>query len=197
MSGFLLRLGRPAAALTQARRSLRDARTSTAGWESSYYEILALSRLGQDEAAASALKALTDRAEALPSDREKRQIHWLRGVMALDHHQIETAIAELSKAEAMLPPKGVPPPAPRHPLIWFDLGSAYLAAGDDKNAEVRFQRVVDATESARAPIEFVRSLNFLSEIAGRRGDLAKAGEYRRRYLDYWKDSKGLSEGSKR
>jgi tetratricopeptide (TPR) repeat protein/TolB-like protein len=196
MSAMLLRLGRPAPALAQARRALREARTSTAGWESSYYEILALSRLGQDEAAASALQALTARAEALPSDREKRQIHWLLGVMALDHHQTATAIAELSKAESMLPPKGVPPPPPPHAVIWFDLGSAYLAAGDDAKAEVRFQRVVDATESLRAPIELVRSLNFLSQIAARRGDHAKAREYQRRYLDYWKDSKGLSEDSK-
>jgi hypothetical protein len=97
----------------------------------------------------------------------------------------------------MLTPKGVPPPPPLHPAIWFDLGSAYLAAGDDAKAGVRFQRIVDATESVRAPIEFVRSLDFLSQIAGRRGDQVKAREYRRRYLDYWKDPTGLSEDSKK
>jgi tetratricopeptide (TPR) repeat protein len=197
MSAWLLRLGRPAQALTQARRALRDARTSVAGWESSYYEILALSRLGQEAAAASALKALTARAEALPSDREKRQVHWLLGVMALDHHQTETAIAELSKAESMLPPRGVPPPPPPHAVIWFDLGSAYLAAGDDANAAIRFQRVVDSTERVRSPIEFVRSLNLLSQIAKRRGDLAKAREYNQRYLDYWKGKDPSDESTVR
>ncbi len=188
VSAVLLRLGRPAPALSAAQRALRDARSSNAGWEISYYAILAQSRLGQDAAAATALDALAARANALPSNREKRQVHWLIGVMALDHHQTAKAIEELRLAESMLPPHALPPPPPPpHVPIWFDLGSAYLAAGDDANAAIRFQRVIDSTERIRAPIEFVRSLYFLGQIAERRGDRAKASEYYRRFVGYWGD----------
>ena len=79
----------------------------------------------------------------------------------------------------------------------FDLGCAYLAAGDDANAATRFQRVVDSTERVRSPIEFVRSLNVLSQIADRHGDHAKAREYNRRYLDYWKGKDPSNESKER
>jgi tetratricopeptide (TPR) repeat protein len=186
-SAVLLRLGRPALALPAAERALREARSSNARWESSYYAILAQSRLGQDAEAAKALDALAARANALPSNREKRQVHWLTGVMALDHHQTARAIEELRQAESMLPPRGLLPPPPPHVPIWFDLGSAYLLAGDDVNAAVRFQRVIDSTERIRFPIEFVRSLYFLGQIAERRGDRAKARDFYRRFVDYWGD----------
>ena len=37
------------------------------------------------------------------------------------------------------------------------------------------------------PIEFVRSLYFLGQIAERQGDRARAAEYYRRFLQYWGD----------
>jgi len=87
----------------------------------------------------------------------------------------------------MLAPHGVLPPPPPHVPIWFDLGSALLAAGDDVEAAARFQTIVDSTERIRYPIEFVRSLYFLGQIAERRGDRAKAREYYQRFLDHWGD----------
>jgi tetratricopeptide (TPR) repeat protein len=186
-SATLLRSGKPSLALSEAQRSLRETRSSNAGWASSYLTILAQSRLGQDADAAKALDALTTRANALPSNREKRQVHWLTGVMAMDHHQNAKAVEELRQAASMLSPHGMVPPPPPHVPIWFDLGSALLAAGDDIEAAARFQTIVDSTERIRYPIEFVRSLFFLGQIAERRGDRAKARDYYQRFVDHWGD----------
>ena len=182
---LLLDSGRPALALAQAERSIAEAVTSVTGSDSACFRVLALSRLGRDADAAKALAELTERAKALPGPRDMRRVHWLIGVMALDHHRVQPAIAELLEAERMLSPRTVvPPPAP-HARVWFDLGQAYFAAGDDANAAARFERVVSRVEGVHYPIEFVRSLYFLGQIAERRGDIAKARQFYQRFVDSW------------
>jgi tetratricopeptide (TPR) repeat protein len=71
--------------------------------------------------------------------------------------------------------------------IWFDLGSALLAAGRDDDAAKRFQLIVDRSERLYFPIEYVRSLYFLAQIAERRADRPKAREYYQRFVDFWGD----------
>ena len=78
--------------------------------------------------------------------------------------------------------------AVQHVPIWFGLGSAHLASGHLSEAAVRFQKIVDAARiRAGYPIEFVRSLYFLGQIAERQGDRAKAADHYRRFLQYWGD----------
>ena len=72
--------------------------------------------------------------------------------------------------------------------IRYELGTAYLAAGNLDEAAARFQRVVDSgVRRVNNPIEFVRSLYFLGLISERKGDRSKAAEYYRRFAQYWGD----------
>ena len=72
-------------------------------------------------------------------------------------------------------------------VIWFDLGTAYVAAGNDAEAAVRFQRIVDSIERREYPLQYVRSLYFLGQIAERRGDREKAHTFYQRFVDCWGD----------
>jgi tetratricopeptide (TPR) repeat protein len=127
-------------------------------------------------------------ANAVPGNRDKRRALHAAGRIALDRKDLNAAIQELKKAEAMLPVTNVPGPPPAHVPIWFDLGSALWQAGNADEASVRFQRIVDSTTLRTAyPLAFVRSLYFLGEIDERRGDRAKARAYYQRFVDYWGD----------
>jgi TolA-binding protein len=81
------------------------------------------------------------------------------------------------------------PPGPSGAVIfWFPLGQALLAAGDDREAAKRFERIVNAgVDRAANPIEFVRSLFYLGQTSERQGERARAQEYYRRFLSYWGD----------
>jgi tetratricopeptide (TPR) repeat protein len=126
------------------------------------------------------------RANALPGDREKRRVNWIRGVLATERGDTARAIEYLRLAEAALSPRGLTgPPPPHHAPIWFDLASAYLAAGDLAQAEQRFQRLIDSTEWLAFPVQYVRSLYFLGQIAEKRGDLPKARAFYQRFVDAW------------
>jgi tetratricopeptide (TPR) repeat protein len=182
---FLLALGKPALALTQATRATAEAKSTTPGWDSAYFAVLALSRLGRDADAAKALDALQGRVQKVPGTREQRNLHWLRGAMALDHGRAPEAVAELRQADALLTPRGTIPPPPIHVRVWFDLGRAYLAARDDAGAAATFEKIVTRSERALYPIEYVRSLYFLGQIAERRGDADKARQYYQRFIEHW------------
>jgi tetratricopeptide (TPR) repeat protein len=127
-------------------------------------------------------------ANAVPGNRDKRRALHAAGRIALDRKDLNAAIQELKKAEAMLPLTNVPGPPPAHVPIWFDLGSALWQAGNADEASIRFQRIVDSTTLRTSyPAAFVRSLYFLGEISERRGDRAAAATYYRRFLEFWGD----------
>ena len=106
--------------------------------------------------------------------------------MALDRGDAAAAVRELTLAEGALPRAPVWPVNFPQISVWFGLGSAHLAAKNDAEAAARFQRVVDSGLARIAfPIEYVRSLYFLGQIAERRGDRAKAGDFYRRFVGYW------------
>jgi hypothetical protein len=100
-----------------------------------------------------------------------------------------SAIEELKRAESRTLKAPVARQGAGLPLaVWFDLGSAYLAAGNDVEASARFQRIVDGgTQRLSNPLEFVRSLFFLGQISERRGDRARARSYYQRFVNYWSD----------
>jgi eukaryotic-like serine/threonine-protein kinase len=179
--------GRPAQGLAEAQRALDDARNDIAEWPAWSEVGLAHSRLGHRADATKALDELRRRAKLLPSKREDRRAMALSGVLAWDRGDMTQAIADLTKAESMLP-QGKGGRFPAHVPIWFALGSAHLAAGKLAEAASRFENVADGgITRVNYPIEFVRSLYFLGQIAERQGDRAKAAEYYRRFLQYWGD----------
>ncbi|HKW02839.1 MAG TPA: protein kinase [Vicinamibacterales bacterium] len=184
-----LALGQPARALPSA-----EAARQTVGQNllmpvalGRAYSAIALMRLGRTSDAKTPLDQLGARAAAAPGTRMKYLMHHVAGILALDRRDTATAVSELTQAEALLPQNGNWQPPPQQPETWFALGSAYLAAGNDAEAEKRFARLASGVERASYPVEFVRSLYFLGQIAERRGDRDKAREYYRRFVGYWGD----------
>ena len=190
----LLARKQPAGALGEATRGLADARGRAAEFELMGLAAVAAAQQGMSADAAKSLASLTQAANALPgSDREKIRVHLTTGLMALAAKDTLSAIRELGQAESMLPPGGVGgsglgPSNQRAPIIWFALGTAYLAAGQDADAKTRFERIV-ASDYQRLyrPIEFVRSFYCLGQIAERQGDVARARQHYARFAKYWKD----------
>jgi len=154
---------------------------------SRFYRTIALTRLGRTADAKTVSDELTVRSASAPGPREKRRVHELAGVLALDRGDSSRAVSELMQAEAMLPPRNAFGPPPPQPQLWFELGTAYLAAGKDAEAAKRFERIVGGVERVYFPIEFVRSLYFLGQIAERAGDTEDAREHYRRFVNYWGD----------
>jgi tetratricopeptide (TPR) repeat protein len=161
-----------------------------AEWQGLYFASLAQARLGRAEEAEKTAEELRRKAEALPSEREKRRYYHLMGELALSRGDTARALEQLRRAEALLPPRGFPGPVgpPQHVPIWYSLGSAYLAAGEELNAAEWFRRVAEsANEHIEWPILYVRSFYFLGKIHEARGEKEKARDYYRRFVDYWKD----------
>ncbi len=186
-----LDLGRPAQALDLARRSAnQDTGGLNAGLGlgmSRQIMALAQSRLGRATDAAATAALLTKEANALPGDVYQRLAHDAAGVMALESGDRDRAISELTDAERRLTPRAANGPPPPHPVIWFDLAQAYLAKGDDAQARRRLERLIAGAEHLAYPLQFVRSLYLLGQIAERAGDRDKAREYYQRFVGYWGD----------
>ena len=189
IAALLLETGQTERALAEGQRSLATERPIFFFWvvrvglapASLSVIARAQARLGHPAEAAHAIERIASVADSIPSHFDQRTVHWLNGRIALDQHDTATALRELTQAQTMLPPadRGIP--------IWFALGSAYLAVGKDADAALHFQRIVDSPARTGAPLEFVRSLYFLGQIADRQGDRDKSRAYYRRFVDYWGD----------
>jgi eukaryotic-like serine/threonine-protein kinase len=186
----LLARGSPAAALQEAQHAFTDARGMGPQPRTSLSLIaLAQARLGDRAGASQAVRDLEEMTNKLPSDRLKRFVNQTAGRLALEQGNTMSAIEELKRAES----RTVKAPVARQggglPLaVWFDLGSAYLAEGNDVEASARFQRIVNGgMQRLSNPLEFVRSLYFLGQISERRGDRARARAYYQRFVNYWGD----------
>jgi tetratricopeptide (TPR) repeat protein len=160
-------------------------------WGALFFRALAEEHLDRRDDAGRTFDVLSQLANTLPSEREKRMVHALAGNIALHRGEQARAISELKQAEAMLPAMNIPgpfDPPPPQVAIWFALGSAYLAGKDDHEAGIRFEHIVNANAMRlQYPVQFVRSLYFLGGIAERQGDRAKAAKYYRRFVQYWGD----------
>lgn len=148
---------------------------------------VAQARGGQLEGAETTRKKLSDMAETFPFDiEEKRRLHQLGAEIALARGNAEQAAAELEQAESMLPARGFG--GNQHVPIWYSLASAQLAAGNEAKAADWYQKIADSTtEHIDWPIPYVRSFYFLGKIHENRGDMEKARQYYRRFVDFWKD----------
>ena len=153
---------------------------------------LAQARLGRWTEAEKTAEELKEKSGLLPGERWKRYYHHLAGEMALLRGENERAIGEMQRADALLSLRaffggalGVPAP---HVPIWFSLGSACLATGDDERAAQYFRRIVESTtERIEWPIPYVRSFFFLGKIHEKRGESEKARDHYRRFVNFWKD----------
>jgi tetratricopeptide (TPR) repeat protein len=184
----LMDQGKAGLALASAQRAVDDARGQGPEWDASELIGAAQSRLGRAADAAKTLEEMSRRAAARPSDREKRRVHHLAGLIALDRNDLPSAIQSLKQADAMLSLGGVFGPPPPHVPIWFDMAAASLKAGDIEEAKTRFQRIVDSGAMRTVyPLQFVRSLYFLGQINERQGDAEKARALYRRFVQYWGD----------
>ena len=191
IAALLLERGEATAALAEAERAYELIR-GAAGLQQAVSQVIvgaAQARLKRDADLQQTLARLRDQAAApVTYGTVKRAPHLLSGRIALDRGDVKRAIEELSTAESTLPPN--PPTAPGFGAIeiWYGLGSAYAASGNDAEAAKRFQRIVDSgVVRVPRPVEFVRSLYFLGQISERAGERAKAADFYRRFVGYWGD----------
>jgi tetratricopeptide (TPR) repeat protein len=188
---LLIDLGQPAEALKRVTGSGGEEAGQDGGFGVTLIRALAHSKLGQTAEATNAVAALSRMAAITPSDRDRRTVHSVNGSLALDRRDYARAVEELSKAESMLP-RGVisafGTPRPANIRIWFSIGRAHFEAGQFAPATERFRKIVDG-QSTRlfTPLEYVRSLYYLAQIAERQGDRAAARDHYARFLRYWMD----------
>jgi tetratricopeptide (TPR) repeat protein/TolB-like protein/predicted Ser/Thr protein kinase len=184
----LLRAGKPASALAQAQAALVDARGLGAEFETLRVLGVAQEAEGRSAEARKTLAALEALAAALPSDREKRRVHWARGEMALVSGDAVAAIDELTKAQASLLAHGPVTAPAEHVDLWFALASAYLKAGRDADAAQWLERITGSGhERLSGPSSYARSFYLLAQIHQRRGDAMRARQHYARFLDYFRD----------
>ncbi|HUL72130.1 MAG TPA: protein kinase [Vicinamibacterales bacterium] len=184
-----LQLGRPAEALTHADAARRHAGDAllTPGAFGRMYTALALTRLGRAPEAKPLADQLAARAAIAEGPRMKRFVNLLAGSLARDRRDLPAALTALTEAERLMPPRSNTGPPPPQPEVWFALGSAYLEAGNDVEAEKRFALVTTRIERLLFPIEYARSLYALGQIADRRGDRDQARQYYTQFVELWGD----------
>jgi len=122
-------------------------------------------------------------ADGAPTTQVERRLRWTRGIVALEMRDVDTAVSELTRAAALLPPN----PMERGLPILYALACAEFAAGRDADARALFRQLVASSARTSAPLEFTRSLYFLATIADRHGEAVAAKEYYTRFLWYWGD----------
>jgi tetratricopeptide (TPR) repeat protein len=185
-----LERGQAAQALEKARAAQKEGKGDPPEWEGLFFAALAQATQGNWAEAERTAEELERRTESLPTEKEKRRYHHLRGEIALLRNDSERATAELEQAQSMLPARGFPQlrTLPQHVPIWYSLASAYMASGDEDSASKWFQRIADSTtEHVDWPIPYVRSFYFLGKIHENQGDMEKAREHYHRFYEYWKD----------
>jgi tetratricopeptide (TPR) repeat protein len=187
---ILMERGEPQRALAHANKARAAGEGNYGEWAGLFFASLAEERQGLRPEADRLAEELRANAEALPTEKEKRRYHHLKGELRLSRGDARGAIAELESAAATLPPRGLPGPTnvAQHVPVWFSLASAYIAAGEDEQAEKWLARIVSSTSERTVwPVLYVRSLYSLAKVHQRRGDTAKAREYFQRFHDAWKD----------
>ena len=177
--------GERAAAAAAATLGVADARARNA----------VVDALFQGSVARSAeLRAEYQRfADLVPRGSEKILPSLADAAADLDEGRHQPALDVVQRVLPQLPPgpilPGIPFPVfqPRI-LAEYIAGRARLALGDSSAAVRHFQTVADAGYLRLFhPVEYVRSLFYLGQIADRQGDRARAREFYSRFLRYWKD----------
>jgi tetratricopeptide (TPR) repeat protein len=187
----LLEQGNPAKALEQAQKARSEGKGNLPEWEGLFVSSLALAKLGRWEDAEKIAETFRLKAEALPTQKEKRRYRHLMGELALARGQAEKSIEELEQSRSMLTARGLnwwELIKPQHVPIWYSLARAHLKAGNEERAAEWFQSITESTtEHIYWPIPYIRSFYFLGTIYEKRGEMDKAREYYRRFYECWKD----------
>jgi len=191
MARLYVQRGEAARALAEARQARQEAPGEWPELEGLFWTALAEQALGHSAAADRWAEELAERAAAHPNVVEERQLHHLRGRLALARGEIERAITELEAAVALLPPRGIPihdHALPDHVPLWYALGEARLAAGQLSAAAEWFRRVAESgVEHIEHPVLYVRSFHHLGAIYERLGDAPRAAEAQERFRAFWGD----------
>ncbi len=188
---LLLQRGEAARALAEARLAQEEGRDEFPELKGLFLAALAEQRLGRSAAAVEIEQSLHQKWQSHPNKVEERQLHHLAGLLALDQGDAEGAVEALTRAESLLPPRGIEihwHVYPDHVPIWFALGKAELAAGRDQQALRWFERAASASEHVEQPVPYIRSHYYLGHIHQRSGETAEARRYFERFLRYWQES---------
>jgi tetratricopeptide (TPR) repeat protein len=187
-AAHLLRVGNPAAALAQAQLALPDATGRNEEFESLQLLAVAQAALGRKVEAEKTVARLESRAAIVPSEREKRRVHWTRARIAFDRGDLATAIAEYRTAVQMLPARGpvLGPPTSIAALL-YDAAWANIKAGRDADAAPLLERLQTSHDLVFDTDAYARSYFLLGQIYERRNDPARAREQYARFLDLWRD----------
>jgi tetratricopeptide (TPR) repeat protein/TolB-like protein len=187
-ASLLMRLNRPADALALATRAAANGRGTEAEFETLEVLALAQAAAGRRADADKTLTELETRAAILPSPKEMRRAHFVRGEMARRRGDVPTAVDELTKAEALLPAHGpVLGPGTTHAEIWFSLAQALVAAGRDGDAIRPLERLQQGHERIFDLDACVRSFYVLAQIHERQGRQPQAREQYARFLEFRRD----------
>ncbi|HYN06719.1 MAG TPA: protein kinase [Vicinamibacterales bacterium] len=187
-AALLLRMGNPAAALAAAELALPDATNRDPEFETLQLLAVAQAAVGRKAESDKSLSRLESRAAMLPSEREKRRVHWARGQIALDHGDTAAAITELQTAVGSLPAHGpvIGPPSYIASLL-YAAAWANLKAGRDADAVPLLERLQTSHDRIFDTDAYARSYFLLAQIYERRNDAARARDQYSRFLDLWRD----------
>jgi tetratricopeptide (TPR) repeat protein len=130
---------------------------------------------------------------SVPGTNEEEYPEIVKAIAAIRAGDAAAGLDALRRAERFIEPGPIFVVAPiplRQPatVVWYWRGMAHLAAGRHADAAAEFERVANGGfRRLHTPIEFVRSLYFLGQIAEKQGDRVKARDYYTRFVGYWKD----------
>jgi len=182
----------PVAALELAQKAQAEGKDGRGEREGLFYEGVTHARSGDLASAMSAADALREIADQVPGGAERRRYDHVTGEIDLARGDTASAVAALERAASTLPPRGLPgwneglDFVPQHVPVWYSLGHAYLAAGDDDSAAISFRRITESTtERIEWPLLYVRSFYLLGTTLERLDDDAGARVAFRRFIDLW------------
>lgn len=182
---LLMLQGKPALALVHAERAAAEVPNND--FEARPVMAVAQAALGRNAEAEKTIAHMDSRAQHLPTERERRRVHWTRGEVALMRGDGSGAVSEFGKAVAMLPARGVafPPPSHNSELL-LSAALANIKAGRDADAAALLERLQSGHERIFRMDSYVRSFFLLAQIHERRGDRAAARAQYTRFLDFWR-----------
>jgi TolB-like protein/tetratricopeptide (TPR) repeat protein len=182
---LFLQQGQPALALVQAERAVAEAPNTD--FEALQFVAVAQAALGRYADAETTVAQMASRAQNLPTERERRRVHWARGEIALGRGDLPGATAELAKAIATLPARGATQPPPsHHSELLLSAAVTHIKAGRDADAAVLLERLQAGQERIFRMDSYVRSIFLRAQVLERRGDPAAARAQYTRFLDFWR-----------
>ena len=188
IAAILVRMGRPGEAVVQAEGAVAEGRGTESEFETLETLAIAQAAARRFADAEKTIALLESRASILPSPRETRRVLVARGELARARGDKATALAELRKAESMLPPYGPPlGPASTHAQVWLASGMAAIDAGEDAAAARTLERLQGGHERVFDLDAWTRSFFLLGRIYERQGQRDKAREQFSAFLDLRRD----------